>query len=183
MRRRYAWVPVLVALAIAGCGSSSNSSSSVSPAAYVKSICSAISPFEKDIRARSSALNLSSIKNPSQGRTALHNFLTAVAGDADHAVTQLQAAGVPKVSNGKAISDGIVNAFSTLKGALSQAADRANTLPTSNAKVFKLAAQALGNGVRGSMSSISSSLGSLKSPTLEQAAAKEPACKALASGA
>jgi hypothetical protein len=181
MRRRYALLPALVALVIAGCGGSSKSSSSVSPAAYVKSICSAIAPFEKDIRARSSALNLSTIKNPQQGKTALHSFLTAVAGDADQAVSQLKSAGVPKVSNGKAIADGIVNAFATLKGALAQAADRANTLPTNNATAFKSAAEALGNGVRGSMSGISSSLGSLKSQDLESAAAKEPACKALAS--
>ena len=182
MRRRCVILPALLALVIAGCGSSS-SSSSVSPAAYVKSICSAIAPFEKDIRTRSSALNLSTIKNPQQGRTALHGFLAAVSTDADHAVSQLKAAGVPKVSNGKAISDGIVNAFATLKGALSQAADRANTLPTNSAKSFKTAAEALGNSVRGSMSGISSSLGTLKSQDLETAAAKEPACKALASGA
>jgi hypothetical protein len=165
---------------LVGCGSSG--SSTTTPAAYVKSICSAIGPFERDVQSRSSALNLTSIKNPSQGKTALHDFLTAAATDTDHAVSQLKAAGTPKVNNGKAISTGIVNAFAQLKGALAQAASKASSLPTASSQAFKSAADTLGTSVRSSMSSISSSLGTLKSPELEQAAAKDPTCKSLATG-
>ena len=187
MRRRCLSLGVLLAVAsLAGCGGSSSSgsssSSAVSPAAYVKSICSAIAPYEAEVKARSNALNLSTIKSPQQGKTALQDFLTAVAGDTDHAVSQLKAAGVPQVTNGKAIANGIVNAFSTLQGALSQAASRASTLPTNNAQAFKTSAEALGTQVKGSMNSIGSSLNGLKSQELETAAAKEPTCKQLASG-
>jgi hypothetical protein len=184
-----------VAIALAGCGSSSKSSSSgssggstttssskVSAASYVKSICSAIAPFEKDVQARSSALNLSSIKSASQGKTALQGFLTAVASDTDKAVTQLKAAGTPEVQNGPAISQGIVTAFTQLKSALSTAATQAGSLPTNSAQSFKTAAQSLGTNVQGSMSKIGSSLGNLKSADLEKAAASDPTCKSLASG-
>jgi Flp pilus assembly pilin Flp len=178
LRREMLLFAAATAIMLAGCGSSS---SGVSPAAYVKSICSAIGPFEKDVQSRSSALNLSTLKNASQGKTALHDFLTAVASDTDHAVSQLKTAGTPKVKNGKAISNGIVSAFQQLKTALSNAASQAAALPTSSPEAFKRAAQTLGTNVRSSMSSIGSSLGSLKSPDLEKAAAKDPTCRNLGS--
>ncbi len=178
-KRPLALVALAVTVVLAGCGSSG--SSDVSPAAYVKGICSAIGPFEKQVQARSSQLNLSSIKSPAQGKTALHDFLTAVAADTDHAVSQLKAAGVPHVTNGKAISTGIVEAFTAVKGALTNAATRAQTLPTSSPQAFKTAAAGLGGNVQASMSRIGSSLAGLKSPTLEAAAAKEPSCKSIGS--
>jgi hypothetical protein len=153
----------------------------VTAASYVKSICSAIAPFEKDVQARSSALDLSSIKNASDGKTALQGFLNAVASDTDKAVTQLKASGTPDVTNGTAISAGIVSAFTQLKSALSTAATQAGSLPTGSAQAFKTAAQTLGSGVQSSMSKIGSSLGNLQSADLEKAAAADPTCKSLAS--
>jgi hypothetical protein len=195
-RRSISFAALAVTVALAGCGGSSKSSTSgsggsggttsqpskVTAAAYVKSICSAIGPFEKDVQAKSSALNLSSIKNAAQGKAALQNFLSSVAADTDKAVSQLKAAGTPDVQNGQAISQGIVTAFTELKTTLSSAAGQAGSLPTGNAQAFKTAAQALGTGVQGSMSKIGSSLGNLKSADLEKAAASDPTCKSLASG-
>lgn len=177
--RRQPTALLALALTVLAVGCGSSGSSKVSPAAYVKSVCSAIGPFEKQVQTRSSELDLASVKNATEGRTALHNFLSAVASDTDHAVTQLKAAGTPDVSNGKAISTGIVDAFTAVKTALSDAADKASTLPTSSPQTFKTAASALGTDVQGSMSKIGTSLNSLKSPTLQAAAAKEPACKSI----
>jgi hypothetical protein len=193
-RRSIGFAALAATVALAGCGGSSKSSSSgasssttsqsskVTAASYVKSICSAIAPFEKDVQAKSSALNLSTIKNASQGKAALQSFLSSVAADTDKAVTQLKAAGTPDVQNGPAISQGIVTAFTELKTALSSAAGQAGSLPTGNAQAFKTAAQALGTSVQGSMSKIGSSLGNLKSADLEKAASSDPTCKSLASG-
>jgi hypothetical protein len=170
-------VCTLAVVALAGCGGSG--SSGVTAAVYVRSICSAIRPFETDVQTRSSALNLSSIRNAAQGRTALHGFLRAIADDTDRAVGKLKAAGTPKVTDGKAISAGIIKGFSQLRAALTQAADRAGTLPIRSPQAFKAAAQTLGAGVRTTMGSIDSSLSGLRSQELERAAAKEPACRAL----
>jgi hypothetical protein len=173
---------ILSALALAGslaaCGGSS-SSSGVTAGAYVKAICTAVGPFEKDVQARSSALNLSKISNPIQGKTALQGFLTAVTADTGRAVSQLKAAGSPDVTNGKQISAAIVSAFSQLQTAISQAANQANSLPTSSAAAFKTAAQALGTGIQSSIGGIGSSLSGLKSPALEKAAKSEPSCTTL----
>jgi hypothetical protein len=162
----------------AGCGGGS-SSSGVTAAAYVKSVCNAVGPFEKDVTARSSALNPTSIKSPAEGKTALQGFLTAVAGDTDKALSQLKSAGKPSVTNGKQIEAAIVQAFTQLDSAMKKAATSANSLPTTSATAFQAAATTLGTTVRTSMSGIGSSLSGLKSPELQKAAAKEPACSTL----
>jgi hypothetical protein len=166
---------------LAGCGSSS-SSSSVSPATYVKAICNAVGPFERDVQKRSSALNLASISSPAQGKTALQGFLNAVVSDTDAAIAKLKAAGTPDVNNGQKISAALVGAFTRLRVALHSAASKAGSLPTDSPTAFKTAAQGLGTSVQSSMTTIGSSLQGLSSSDLEKAAAKEPACKALASG-
>jgi hypothetical protein len=164
---------------LAGCGSSG--SSGVAPAAYVKSVCNAVAPFEKDVVSRSSALDQSTLSNATAGKKALQAFLNAVAADTGHALDQLKAAGTPNVKNGKAISNAIVSAFTQLKATMNRAVTQSNSLPTDSPTAFKTAANQLGANVRNSMSSIGASLTSsaLKSPELEKAAAKEPACKSL----
>jgi basic membrane lipoprotein Med (substrate-binding protein (PBP1-ABC) superfamily) len=178
-RRTVAILAVLAitAAALSGCGGSS--SSGVTPAAYVKAICSAVGPFEKDVQARSSALNLSSIKSAQQGKTALQGFLKAIASDTDAAVSKLKAAGAPNVSNGPKIQSAIVSAFTQLDTAMQKAASSADSLPTASPEAFKTAATTLGNTVKTSMSGIGSSLNGLKSTALEKAAASDPTCKSI----
>jgi hypothetical protein len=182
-RAVYAWGLVPVLCLLAGCGGSGTST--VTPAAYVKSVCSAVGPFERDIVARSSALNLTGNINPAQGKTIFENFLTAVAKDTDAALNKLKAAGQPNVNNGKAIETAIVGAFSKMKTALDGAAGQAKALPTANPAAFKTAAVNIGRSVQSSLSNIGNSLGStaLQNQQLQKAATKEPACKALTSGA
>ena len=177
LRRSVAALGALAtAVGFAGCGSSS---SGVSAGTYVKAVCNAVGPFEKDVASRSSALNPSSIKSPAQGKTALQSFLAAVASDTDRALGQLKAAGSPDVANGPKIESAIVGAFTQLDHAMKAAAGQANTLPTTSPTAFQSAATTLGNTVRSSMNGIGSSLTGLKSSELEKAAAKEPACSSL----
>jgi hypothetical protein len=164
-------------LSLAACGGSS--SSGVSAGSYVKAICQAIGPFEKDVQSRSSALDLSKISSPAAGKKALQDFLSAIVADTDKAVTQLKAAGSPDVNNGTKISGAIVGAFTQVKTALSQAKNQAGNLPTTSPTAFKTAAQSIGTGIRTSMSSIGNSLSGLKSTELENAAKKEAACTSL----
>jgi hypothetical protein len=165
------------AIAVASCGKST-----VSPAAYVKSVCTAVAPFERDVATRSSALDVTHISNPAQGKKALQGFLSAAATDAGTAVSRIKAAGTPDVSNGKSIESGISGAFGQLQGVLQSAASEAATLPTDSPSKFGQAAQALGTKVRTSLSSIGSSLTALRNPDLEKAARKEPSCQSLGGG-
>lgn len=182
IRRRITGVFGVLALSVAlgACGSSS-SSSGVSAAAYVKSICSAVGPWEKDVQKRSAAIsNLGSGASAAQGKKALQDFLGAVVADTDAAITKLKAAGTPSVSNGKAIESAVVDAFTKLKGALSQAETQAGALPTASPDAFRTAAQTLGTTISSSMSGIGASLTpTLKNPDLEAAAKKEPSCTSI----
>jgi hypothetical protein len=173
----------LTTVVVAACGGSSGSASGVSPSAYVKSVCTSVGPFEKDVVSRSSALDLTTIKNAAQGKTALKGFLSAVAADTHRAYAALQAAGVPSVKNGKSIAGAIVGAFGQLDGTMTTAVKQADSIPTNSPAAFKTAAQNLGTTVRTSMAKIGTNLqtSTLKSPALEQAAAKETACKTLGS--
>jgi hypothetical protein len=175
-------VPIIAALvltiALAGC----NKKSTVSPAAYVKSVCTAVGPFERDVATRSSALDVAHITKPQQGKVALQGFLSAAASDAGSAVSKIKSAGTPNVSNGKNIASGISGAFGQLQGVLQGAASQAGTLPTDSPGKFRTAAQALGTRVRSSLSSIGASLTGLRNPDLEKAARKEPSCQSLGGG-
>ena len=152
----------------------------VGAAAYVHAVCSAVGPFEKSVQSSAGALNPSAIKNPAQGKTALEAFMSTVSKDAGTALSQLKAAGTPKVPGGAGIGTSIVTAFAELDTALKTASTAAASLPTTSASAFHGAATGLGTTVRNSINGISVSLGGLKSPSLEAAAAKDPACASLA---
>jgi hypothetical protein len=170
---------LLAVAACAGCGGSSGSSK-VSASSYVSAVCSAISPLEKDVVTRSSALNNTTAANATEAKKTLQGFLTAVEQDSDHALSKIQSAGTPDISNGKAVAGTVVKAFTELRDAMRVALTKSNSLPTNSPASFKTAAQALGASVRGSLNGIDSS--GLSNPDLEKAAASQTACKSLSNG-
>ncbi len=166
-----------VVATVAGCGSSSPTH--VSAGTYISAVCSAITPLEKDVVNRSSALNNSTATNAAQAKKTLQSFLTAVAADSDHALSRIQAAGTPDIANGKTVAATVVKAFTQVRDALHSALTKAGALPTSSPAAFKAAAQGLGTGVGSSLNSIDRS--GLSNPDLEKAAANQAACKSLTS--
>ncbi len=174
VRRTLLLASLVITLAISACGGSS--SSGVSAESYVKNVCTAVRNWATDIAARSNALNVASIKNASQGKTAIQGFFTAAVSDTTTVVAKLKSAGTPNVNNGKKISSALVSSFGQIQSALTTGESQANALPTTNPLAFKTAGQALANTVRSSLANIGSSLNGLKSPQLQTAAKKEPAC-------
>jgi len=168
---------VLAVSVCAGCGSSG--SSKVSAGTYVSAVCSAISPLEKDVVSRSSALNSTTAPNATQAKKTLQGFLVAVEGDAARALSRIQSAGTPDISNGKTVAGTITKTFTELRDTLRAAVTKSKSLPTDSPSSFKTAAQALGTSVKNSLNGIDSS--GLTNPDLQKAAAGELACKSLAS--
>jgi hypothetical protein len=166
---------LIVLLLCAGCGS--GGSSKVSAGTYVKSVCSAISPLERDVAIRSSALNNSTATSATEAKQTLEGFLNAIAQDSEHAVSQIRSAGTPDVSGGKSVAGAILRTFSQLRDAMKVAVTKSQALPTNSATSFNSAAEALTTSVRGSLNSINAS--GLTNPDLEKAASREPACKSL----
>jgi hypothetical protein len=151
----------------------------VSAASYVKSVCTSVRAWATDIGARSNALNVATIKSAAEGKTAIEGFFDAAVKDTNTALSQLKAAGTPTVTNGKQISTALVSSFGQIESALSTGKTQAASLPTSSPTAFKTAGQSLANSVRSSLSNIGSSLNGLKSPELQAAAKKEPACSSV----
>jgi hypothetical protein len=181
MRSRFTLATVVVALlagaVLAGCGSSG--SSGVSPNAWIKSVCTAVVPFQKDVSARGTALNFAGSTNVADVKQKLQSFMTAIVADSSHAVTQLQSAGTPNVPNGKTIATTLVNTFAQIKTAFTKAQSQVNGLPTNSPAAFQVGAQNVVLGIRSSFNGLGSSLSSLKSPELDKAAKATPACAGL----
>lgn len=167
----------MAAALISGCG---GSSSTVSPASYVKAVCTSFASFRTDIRVKSSSLGSATLSNPAQGKQALQSFLSAAASSADQTAAKLKSAGTPNVGNGKSIASSITNAFSQLGSSLNKSKTAADALPTSSPAAFKPGALSVLANIRTSLTSLLGGLSGLKSPALDQAAKNEPACKTLA---
>ena len=149
------------------------------PAAYVREICDAVGPFERDVQSRSAALQGETIGDARAGRAALISFLGAVVADTEAALSRLAAAGNPAVPGGADIQSRLMGAFTALKDDLESAQSQADGLPVNNAAAFRAASVSLGSNIQSSMRGIGSSLNGLQSPALEAAAASEPACRSL----
>ena len=167
---------VLAVLTVAGCG---GSSSGVSAETYVKSVCTAVGNWARDIQTRSSALNVAQLSNPVQGKQAVERFMTAAVASTQNAVSQLKAAGTPSVTNGSKISNEVVSTFKAVATAMNIGAAQARALPTSSPAAFKAAADTLANSVRTSLNGLGAGLSGLRSSELESAAKKVAACGSL----
>jgi hypothetical protein len=196
MDRRLSAGPVAVALAlavgcglvIAACGSSAPSRTStssrastavVTPTAYVTALCRALAPFEQDVAAHSRALKSSSSTTAGRGKTELVGYLGALSTDADAAVAKLARAGVPRVRGGGAYAHTILFTFTRLDTAMSRAKQLAATLPTTSPIAFHSAATKLATAVKDSLGDLGHGLNSESNRTLDQDAAKQPACHSL----
>lgn len=175
---RLALAMVLAVAACAGCGS--GGSSNVSAGTYVSAVCSAISPLERDVVTRSSALNSTTAPNAAEAKKALQGFLVAVEQDAAHALSKVQSAGTPNIAKGGEVAGTIVKTFTELRDAMRVAVTKSKSLPTDSPTAFRTAAQALGASVKASLNGIDSS--GLTNRDLEKAATGEPACKSLSAG-
>lgn len=179
--RVLAVIAVLAAAGLlAGCGSSAPTGR-VSAKAYVKSLCSAVIPFERAVVAHGTLLNKASANSPAKSKAAVHAFFSAVASDTATAAAKVHRAGTPNVANGKRISGSIATAFDQVGGAMRQAANRSASLPTNSRAAFQTAVVKLFKSFTTSVGHIGQSLQSntLSSPELKKASASTPACKSL----
>jgi hypothetical protein len=171
---------VLTALfVLAACGSSSRDGM-VSAGTYMKSICSALGPWETGLKARSGALKPPPTATAAQRKKAVQEFLRAVIDDTGSALTRLRAAGSPDVSGGKKLAADLVGAFAQLQATYARAAQQADKLPTRSVLALQDAVFNIASTVDSSLTNIGTRLGALETPELKRAAAKQPACQKLA---
>jgi hypothetical protein len=165
-------------LALAGCGGSSHSG--VSPAAYVKTVCTAATNWRNAIQSAgtklSSGVNTKSLTKAKAEYVSFVNSLVTATGQAS---SELKSAGSPAVSNGGQISSSLVRIFDQAKGTLAQAASQASALPTSSPRAFESSASKVVTSIRSSLAGMSN-VTPEKNSELHAAAAKDKTCQSLA---
>jgi hypothetical protein len=171
-------VTALVAVAVAGCGGSS--SSGVSPAAYVRSLCTALGTWKNEIQSAGLALQSSGAgtASPAVAKQDYQRFVSALLSATQHATSTLQAAGSPGVTRGKQIAGGLTRAFDRAGSELSRANAQAAAIPTRNASVFQIGAASVTAQIKTALQGIATVTPG-QSAELRTAAAKAPACQAL----
>lgn len=167
----------VLAVVLAGCG---GSSSSVTPAKYVKSICSALGVWKVEVQNAGKKLQASgaATATPPAAKRDYVQFVSALRVATQGAATALTKAGTPSVKSGKDIADGLTRAFSRGADGLVKAESQAHAIPTTNATVFEAGASAVTTQIRNSLQGIAS-ITPKNSAALRTAATREPTCQVL----
>ena len=177
--RHCALVAVLASLLLAGCG---GSSSQVKPAAYVKSMCTALGNWKNTIQSAGVALQSSGAANASRpvAKADYQRFVSALVTATRRAASSLHSAGVPGVSGGQQLANHLTRAFDSATKRLTEAETRAKAIRTNTATTFQLGASSVTSEIKSALQTIAA-VAPGRSAQLRQAAAKEPTCRALQS--
>ncbi len=164
---------VAATLVLAGCGSKKT----VSAETYMTGLCTEIGDWLHAVQARSGEIGneLTPGMGPADGKKVLAGFLDDVIALSQKAVDGIEAKGVPDVENGDQIAAALKGAFEQAKGIFQDARAKVDDLPTDDPAAFQRAATDLGSSIQKASNRIGSSLGTVKSPELVQAA-KTKAC-------
>lgn len=169
-------VAVVAGLLLAGCGGSSQ----IKPAAYVKSLCTALGNWKNTIQSAGVALQSSGAATAPRpvAKADYQKFVSSLVTATRQADASLKSAGVPDVSGGKQLANRLGHAFDTATTRLTQAQAHAKAIPTDSVANFQAGATGVTTEIKSALQAIAA-VSPGRSAQLRQAAAKEPACQAL----
>lgn len=164
------------AVVLAACGGSSG----VTPAAYVKSMCTALGNWKTDVQSAGTKLQSSGAQSATRpvAKRDYQTFVSALVAATQRAANALHAAGEPSVNDGKRIASGLARAFDQATVKLTQAESQARSISTKSASAFQLGASSVTTQIRSALQGIAAVAPSQSAP-LRSAAAKDPACQVL----
>ena len=167
---------IVCVLAIAACGGSSG----ITPAAYVRSMCTALGNWKTDVQTAGSKLQASGAQSASRpvAKRDYQTFVAALVTATRRTASALHAAGEPSVSDGKRIAEGLARAFDQATSKLTHAESQAGKISTASPSAFQLGASAVTAEIKSALQGIASVAPS-QSAALRSAAAKDPACRVL----
>jgi hypothetical protein len=183
-RATFPAIGLALVLPIAGCGGGSSSSGSpdkTSASAYVHTLCSAISGFERIEQNGESTLGkLSSAKHPDlpELKAQVTHFFSQEAKASMAAQAQIEQAGVPDVSQGETVRARLIDAFQKFSVALNSAVKQSKTVGTGSEKEFAAAVQKLESRLQVGAQGVSSSISGLPA-SLKAAGSEDSACASI----
>lgn len=174
---RLAALAAVAGLLLAGCGGSSQ----VKPAAYVKSLCTALGTWKNTIQSAGVALQSSGAAAAARpvAKADYQKFVSSLVNATRQAAQAVRSAGVPAVSGGKRLANRLSRAFDAASQRLAQADAQAKAIRTDTVANFQTDAGAVTSQIKAALAAIQSATPG-RSAELRHAAAKEPACQALA---
>jgi len=175
-RRSLVLIALLGALLLAACGGSTQ----VKPAAYVRSMCTALGTWKNTIQNAGVELQASGAATASRpvAKVDYQRFVSALVRATRRAASDLHSAGVPDVSGGRALAGSLTGAFDVATRRLAQAQSQARTIRTDSVSTFQLGASAVTTEIKSALEAIAA-VAPRRSAQLRQAAAREPACQVL----
>jgi hypothetical protein len=166
----------LIALAaLAACGGGT-----VSPQAYVRSICQAVTDWQGQIQDRSGDLEqqLGTDPTPAEGKEALGQFLDGVITDTEGMVDRVEEAGSPDIEDGEAQADRLSDALTQVLEAFRSARTEVEDIPTDSPEEFQQGADEIGNTIQSAFTEAGATFDQ-PSPELDPIFEDEPACDQL----
>ena len=183
-RRVRRWAVALAAATVltacgGGGGGGGLGGGNVSAQQYVKSTCTSLGAWVRDVQKRVAAVSQQNPSTAAAGKKLITSFFDAVVADTGKLIDELKAGGTPDVDNGDQIQAAIVTTLEKAKSLLQQTRGRVENLPTDNPHAFVLAIESMSRAVQGAFQKAGQQFAHLRSPELEAAATKEPACKTI----
>lgn len=166
----------IVVVALTGCGGRSG----VTPAAYVKSICTAITSWRGQVDNASGQFESTFPKSASlvEAKQRLSAFVAALLRAATGGITATKAASFPDVNGGRRIATSLVGAFENAQRSLGGAASEATLIPTTGNRAFAAAESQVRTAVTATLHAMNT-VSPSTNPVLRREIEKQPACAAL----
>jgi hypothetical protein len=176
--RRVTPTALLLAILVAGCGGSAQ----VKPAAYVKSMCTALGNWKNTIQSAGVALQSSGAANASRpvAKADYERFVGSLVTATQRAASAMHSAGAPDVPGGKQLATRLSQAFDTATNRLTKAESQAKAISTDSTTSFQLGATSVTTEIKSALEAIAA-VSPGRSAQLRQAAANDPTCRALQS--
>jgi hypothetical protein len=176
IRVRPAAATAAVVLTLAGCGGTSG----VKPAAYVKSICTAITSWRNEVQSSTAQFESTF---PASGslvvaKQRLGAFVAALLRAATGGITATRAASFPDVNGGQRIAVSLVRTFENAQRSLGGAASVASLIPTTGNEAFAVAVGQVRTTIAGTLHGMNT-VSPGTNPALRSEIATQPACAAL----
>lgn len=180
MSKKFRLAAGVLALGLLVAACSKGGGPTVSAEVYVKGMCTEISNWVDGIQTMTDDMSSGIVpgSSPEELKGVLGSYLDDVIAATQEARDAVDAVGVPDVDNGEEIASKVVGVFDQAITALQDARDKVDGLP-SDPQAFSDAASQLGSDIQTQMTDIGSSLDSLDSSAVDEAANNEPACQAL----
>lgn len=162
-----------------GGGNDGSADTVTAPADYAEGLCTAIADFQTDLDRQSAELQDALGKgtpSPADMKGTLVTFVSGLSDRTHELIDDVEALGTPDVENGEEVRSTLTGAFETVVAAFDEAEADIEALSTDDPAALVQGFTDVGTKLQEAGTEISTSIGDIQSPELDEAAADVEAC-------